>query len=247
LITLSEYANGRVNELQTQRSEFQLISNEPITISNKPGQKVVYTFEREEDEDGKTNKVMRIWSANEGKLYTLAYIAESSQYDRYLPIFQRMLDSFRLTGDGTTQVQSSDGTKEDDNDDGNCDPSYPDVCIKSPPPNLNCPDVPYKNFKVIGSDPHGFDGDNDGIGCDSTNGGGVPPPKCDRVSYPDRNICIPPYPPDLNCPDISYKNFRVTGSDPHGFDRDKDGIGCESTEGGGSYASSTARTLYMLL
>ena len=93
--TLSEYANTRVNELQTQRPEFQLISNEPTTISNKPAQKVVYTFEREED--GKTNKVMRIWTINEGKLYTLAYIAESTQYDRYLPAFQRMVDSFRLS------------------------------------------------------------------------------------------------------------------------------------------------------
>src|SRR4030095_14264481 len=42
---------------------------------------------------------------------------------------------------------------------------------------------------------------------------------CDRISYPDPNVCIPPYPPDLNCPDISYTNFQVTGSDPHGFDR----------------------------
>jgi hypothetical protein len=48
------------------------------------------------------------------------------------------------------------------------DPSYPDVCIPPPPPNLNCDDegVP-SNFEVSGSDPHGFDGDNDGIGCES--------------------------------------------------------------------------------
>ncbi|TVU55431.1 MAG: calcium-binding protein [Arthrospira sp. PLM2.Bin9] len=49
--------------------------------------------------------------------------------------------------------------------------------------------------------------------------------KCDP-SYPD--ICIPPYPPDLNCKDISDRKFRVTGSDPHKFDRDRDGIGCEN-------------------
>ena len=48
-----------------------------------------------------------------------------------------------------------------------CDPSYPDVCISPYPPDLNCGDIPYKNFKVVGSDPHGFDGDNDGIGCES--------------------------------------------------------------------------------
>ena len=49
-------------------------------------------------------------------------------------------------------------------------------------------------------------------------------------SYPD--YCIPPPPPDLNCPDITGpKPFRVRhdvrGADPHGFDRDKDGRACE--------------------
>jgi micrococcal nuclease len=44
--------------------------------------------------------------------------------------------------------------------DENCDPSYPDVCIASPPPDLNCDDVPYKNIKVVGDDPHGFDGNS---------------------------------------------------------------------------------------
>lgn len=49
----------------------------------------------------------------------------------------------------------------------NCDPSYPDVCIPSPPPDLDCKDVPYKKFNVLPPDPHRFDGDKDGIGCES--------------------------------------------------------------------------------
>lgn len=49
---------------------------------------------------------------------------------------------------------------------GNCDASYPDVCIAPSPPDLNCDDITFRNFKVEGSDPHGFDGDNDGIGCE---------------------------------------------------------------------------------
>ena len=48
---------------------------------------------------------------------------------------------------------------------------------------------------------------------------------CDK-SYP--TVCIHPYPPDLNCKDIPYSNFQVFQPDPHGFDADKDGIGCES-------------------
>ncbi len=48
----------------------------------------------------------------------------------------------------------------------NCDSSYPDVCIPPWPPDLNCGDVRYVNFKVLPDDPHGFDDDNNGIGCE---------------------------------------------------------------------------------
>jgi micrococcal nuclease len=47
-----------------------------------------------------------------------------------------------------------------------CDPSYPDVCIPPPPPDLDCSQIPYRNFRVVGADPHHFDGDHDGIGCE---------------------------------------------------------------------------------
>ena len=49
----------------------------------------------------------------------------------------------------------------------NCDPSYPDVCIPSPPPDLNCSDIPYRNFRVLPPDPHHFDGNHNGIGCEA--------------------------------------------------------------------------------
>ena len=48
---------------------------------------------------------------------------------------------------------------------GNCDPAYPTVCIPPPPPDLDCSDVPYRNFTVLPPDPHHFDGNGDGIGC----------------------------------------------------------------------------------
>ncbi|MBW4579499.1 MAG: excalibur calcium-binding domain-containing protein [Tildeniella nuda ZEHNDER 1965/U140] len=51
------------------------------------------------------------------------------------------------------------------------------------------------------------------------------PAGCD-AAYPD--VCIPSPLPDLDCKDITFRNFRVLSPDPHRFDRDKDGIGCES-------------------
>jgi hypothetical protein len=56
-----------------------------------------------------------------------------------------------------------------------------------------------------------------------------PQPGC-ADSYP--TVCIPPPPPDLNCADISYTNFTVrwdvADPDPHHFDGDHNGIGCET-------------------
>ena len=48
----------------------------------------------------------------------------------------------------------------------NCDPSYPTVCIPPPPPDLDCKDITYRRFKVLPPDPHHFDGNHDGIGCE---------------------------------------------------------------------------------
>ena len=117
-----------------------------------------------------------------------------------------------------------------------CLDSYPDFCISPDSPDLDCPDIIFSNFVVRGSDPHNFDADNDGIGCETaptkqkqTEPVQIKPehtePDC-LSSYPD--FCIPLGPPDLNCSDIRQSDFTVRGSDPHGFDRDNDGIGCES-------------------
>ena len=62
---------------------------------------------------------------------------------------------------------------------------------------------------------------------------GPPPPppagNC-HASYP--TVCIPPAPPDLDCGEVSHRNFHVrhdvSDPDPHGFDGDRDNVGCET-------------------
>ncbi len=54
---------------------------------------------------------------------------------------------------------------------GKCHPSYPTVCIPPAPPDLDCHQIPYRRFPVrhdvADPDPHRFDGDGDGVGCES--------------------------------------------------------------------------------
>jgi len=64
------------------------------------------------------------------------------------------------------EEQLTEGVPEEET---SCDPSYPNVCIPPPMPILTCDDVEASNFEVNPPDLHGFDVDNDGIGCETEN------------------------------------------------------------------------------
>ena len=50
---------------------------------------------------------------------------------------------------------------------GDCDPSYPTLCIPIGSPDLDCGDITERRFPVLPPDPHRFDGNDDGVGCES--------------------------------------------------------------------------------
>jgi hypothetical protein len=116
-------------------------------------------------------------------------IASGSLIPSLSPPVGQVLDSFELIAvPEATQavVQTGQGGGVGQAGQSECDASYPDVCIPSPPPELSCDDegVP-ENFEVSGSDPHGFDADNDGIGCES--GNDAPDDDSDDVEDDDDN------------------------------------------------------------
>jgi micrococcal nuclease len=49
---------------------------------------------------------------------------------------------------------------------GSCDPNYAGACIPVYPPDVDCTQIPYRNFRVVGQDVHRFDVDHDGIACE---------------------------------------------------------------------------------
>ena len=68
------------------------------------------------------------------------------------------------SGCGSPQQKSSSYTSTYSSTSSNCDPNY-SGCVPISSRDLDCSDVG-KNIKVTGSDPHGFDRDGDGIGCE---------------------------------------------------------------------------------
>jgi micrococcal nuclease len=98
----------------------------------------------------------------ENQLTTAAAFAEKWQLGQYE--LCGGFDAENLAGSGATLEQiDQQGPGA-----GQCDPSYPTVCI---PPievtgDLDCGQIAFRRFQVLPPDPHRFDGDGNGIGCE---------------------------------------------------------------------------------
>jgi len=66
----------------------------------------------------------------------------------------------------TNDERKTQTTESDIGSNDGCDPSYPDICITTYSEKLTCADIPFRNFKVLPPDSHGFDSDSDGVGCE---------------------------------------------------------------------------------
>jgi micrococcal nuclease len=73
---------------------------------------------------------------------------------RYLPAQEEA----RLAGRGIWGLEPAP--------EGECDAAYPGVCIPPPPPDLDCADIAHRRFTVLPPDPHRFDNDGNGVGCE---------------------------------------------------------------------------------
>jgi hypothetical protein len=121
--------------------------------------------------------------------------------------------------------------RDDEDDDRDCDPSYPTVCIPPPPPILNCDDISFRNFKVTGNDPHGLDGNNDGIGCESNSPQPQPDPCIENSDLPGCPVDCEGNPDDPRCPveggDICEVNPDAEGCPPRDCDQNPDLPECQ--------------------
>jgi micrococcal nuclease len=75
-----------------------------------------------------------------------------------------VLDPYRAVDTGINGPPTKDPPPN-----GTCDPNYTGACVPPYPPDLDCADLRAMGLapvRSIGTDPHGLDGDDDGIGCE---------------------------------------------------------------------------------
>jgi serine/threonine-protein kinase len=93
--TLAQYASDEIGSLKQQfaSNDFKLIeSKSSIILAGLPAYRMVYTSV----DQNTTTKDMEIGAIKGSKVYLLTYEAGPNEYDKYLPIALKMIDSFKL-------------------------------------------------------------------------------------------------------------------------------------------------------
>jgi hypothetical protein len=88
--TLNGFVNEQISTYKQRLADFQIIKSNTTSIDNNPTYQIQYT-----QKDGRaTFDTLQIWTINGNKIYTILFNADPADYPTYLPIIQKMTDSF---------------------------------------------------------------------------------------------------------------------------------------------------------
>jgi hypothetical protein len=89
---LNEFVNKQISSYKQGLTDFQIIKSSITAIENNPAYLIQYT-----DKHGRaTFDTLQIWTINGNKIYTILFNADPADYPAYLPIIQKMIDSFAI-------------------------------------------------------------------------------------------------------------------------------------------------------
>ena len=93
-IPLKTMADGVLNGYKRTLLNFQLESYTNATLAGSPAVKIIYTFINSK---GGNVRATNIGTIKNNRLYVIQYYVEAAKYQNYLPILQRIVDSFTIT------------------------------------------------------------------------------------------------------------------------------------------------------
>jgi hypothetical protein len=95
-ITKAQFIDQFLNFAYDSPSRYRIIETSNTTLEDMEAEQIVMY---EYPEDGSTSKIMRVIGLANDTAYAIKYTAEPGKYDEYLPIAQRMIDSFTTSSD----------------------------------------------------------------------------------------------------------------------------------------------------
>lgn len=92
-VSLNDFINTYLNRLSTVNNEFQIINITDGTLAGKPAKIIV---SEEMDILNHISKVMRTLTLSDGIVYKINYQAEPNQFSSYMPVAQKMINSYEI-------------------------------------------------------------------------------------------------------------------------------------------------------
>ena len=192
-VELKQYVGDDIKDRSSSRQDLKLLNITKTTISgNLPAYKAIYTFVKTENQKDfatveTTNKISRTYTFAQNNAYLVAYVADKDNYDLYLPIASKIIDTLKInpgsqqslseddsndndknndSNDNNKNNDSNDNDKNNDSNDNDKNTDSNDEEPKDDGGDKDCSDFDKKNFKVQPGDPYDLDRDGDGIACE---------------------------------------------------------------------------------
>lgn len=104
-ITLNQYINSTINILSRSIVDFSILESESgnTIVSGYPAYRLVFDHSSDDGQYKlKTMYIMIVKGINDNKAYFITYTAEADQFNTYLPLIQKMIDSMQIENDTDT-------------------------------------------------------------------------------------------------------------------------------------------------
>ena len=92
--SLKQFVDSLVSSYKSSFHNFQLVGLNPLTT---PALNSAYKLEYTHSTDMLMLKTMEVWTINGDIAYMISYNADSTDFSNYLPVIQKMIDSFATT------------------------------------------------------------------------------------------------------------------------------------------------------
>jgi eukaryotic-like serine/threonine-protein kinase len=97
--TLDQLTNYQANLTEQQFPDQKILEKNVSKMGNNyTAYKLLFDFPEEPaDPEGTPMRELKIWTTNNGRAYIFSYFTTNDAFDFYLPVVQKMIDSFRIT------------------------------------------------------------------------------------------------------------------------------------------------------